>query len=144
MGRSRDRPLDQVDHMTKLTPREAVKLYQVSRTTLMSALENGTISAEKTDAGHWQIDPSELMRVYQPRAPQKAVSRSKPDQIDRDEPAQKTLSEDLDLAVRLARAEAALEAEREKTALLERHLSDMRLMLPAPAAQPRRRRWWLW
>jgi hypothetical protein len=134
--------------MTKLTPREAVKLYQVSRTTLMSALENGTISAEKTDAGHWQIDPSELMRVYQPRAPQKAVSRSTPVQIDhaidRSEPVQKTPSEDLDLAVRLARAEAALEAEREKTALLERHLSDIRRMLPAPDAQPRRRRWWLW
>jgi hypothetical protein len=135
--------------MTKLTPREAVKLYQVSRTTLMSALENGTISAEKTDAGHWQIDPSELMRVYQPRAPQKAVSRSTPVQIDhaidRSEPVQKTPSEDLDLAVRLARAEAALEAEREKTALLERLLErNMSLMLPAPDAKPRRPRWWLW
>jgi hypothetical protein len=129
--------------MTKLTPREAVKLYQVSRTTLMSALENGTISAEKTDAGHWQIDPSELMRVYQPRAPQKAVSRSTPDQIDRDEPVQKTRSEDLDLAVRLARAEAALEAEREKTALLQRNLDDLRRMLPPPAPEaPPRRRWW--
>ncbi len=37
----------------------------------------------------------------------------------------------------------ALDAEREKTALLQRHLDDVRLMLPAPeAAKPRR--WWRW
>lgn len=129
--------------MTKLTPREAVKLYQVSRTTLMGALENGTISAEKTDAGHWQIDPAELARVYQPRAPQKAVSRSKPDQLIRREPDQKPPLDHV-LELRLARAEAALDAEREKTALLERHVADLRRMLPAPDPPPARRRWRPW
>jgi len=47
-----------------------------------------------------------------------------------------------DLSVRLARAEAALDAEREKTAMLERHLDDVRRMLPPPDAKPRR--WWRW
>jgi hypothetical protein len=130
-----------VSRMAKLTPREAVKLYQVSRATLTKAMKDGKISATKNEAGHAQIDSSELARVYQPRV-QKAVSRADPAQIGRTDPAQKTASEDASLAVRLARAEAALEAEREKTALLERHLSDMRLMLPAPAAKPRRPRWW--
>lgn len=137
--------------MPKLSPRDAVRLYQVSRATLTKALFEGKISAEKTDAGHWQIDPSELARVYQPRAPQRVVSRTKPDQVSRSDPSysrpepdQRTASEPAELAVRLARAEAALEAEREKTALLERHLSDLRRMLPAPDAPLPRRRWWPW
>jgi hypothetical protein len=133
--------------MQKLSPRDAVKLFQVSRATLTKALQDGTISAEKTDAGHWLIDPAELTRVYKPRASQDAVSRTKPDHLDRGEPDHKTTPDAADMAARLARAEAALEAEREKTALLERHLDDLRRLLPPPEAPaPARpaRRWWPW
>ena len=126
--------------MPKLSPRDAVRLYRVSRATLTKALSDGKISAEKTDAGHWQIDPAELARVYLPRAPQKAVSRASPGQIGRDRPGQKT-AVDHDMAARLAKAEAELAAEREKTALLERHLADVRRMLPPPDTKPRRH-WW--
>ena len=146
MSRTRNRLGHRVIRMPKLSPREAVKLYQVSRATLTKALQDGTVSAEKTEAGHWQIDAAELTRVYQPRAPQKAVSRTKPDHVSRDSPDQTTASEAADMAVRLARAEAALDAEREKTALLERHVADLRRMLPPPAPEapppPPRRRWW--
>jgi hypothetical protein len=128
--------------MPKLSPREAVKVYQVSRATLMSALQEGKISAEKTDAGHWQIDRAELARVYQPRTPQKAMNRTKPDHMSRDEPDQKPPL-DHALELRLARAEAALDAERAKNELLERHVADLRRMLPPPDAAPRRR-WWPW
>jgi hypothetical protein len=137
--------LDQlVIRMPKLSPREAVRLYQVSRATLTKALNDGTISGTRDKSGHWQIDAAELMRVYQPRASQKTLSRSKPDHMSRDRPDQSTTTEAADLAVKLARAEAALEAEREKTALLERHVADLRRMLPppAPAAPLPRRRWW--
>lgn len=127
--------------MPKLSPRDAVQMYQVSRATLMRALSDGKISADKSDAGHWQIDTAELARVYQPRAPQKAVSRTKPDQVSRNEPDQKPPL-DHALELRLARAEAALDAEREKTGLLERHVADLRRMLPAPDAPSRR--WWPW
>ena len=127
--------------MPKLSPRDVVKLYQVSRATLMKALSDGTISAEKTDAGHWRIDPAELRRVYSPRLSQAAVGRTKPDQVSRSEPDQKT-DVDHDISTRLAVAEAALEAEREKSALLQRHLDDVRRMLPPPDdARPRRRCW---
>jgi hypothetical protein len=128
--------------MPKLSPRDAVRLYRVSRATLTKALSDGKISAEKTDAGHWQIDPAELARVYAPRAPQKAVSRASPGQVSRDEPGQKTALDAADMAARLARAEAALDAEREKVDLLQRNLDDLRRMLPAPDAKPRR--WWPW
>ena len=128
--------------MPKLSPRDAVRLYRVSRATLTKALSDGKISAEKNDAGHWQIDPAELARVYAPRAPQKAVSRASPGQVSRDEPGQKTALDAADMAARLARAEAALDAEREKVDLLQRNLDDLRRMLPAPDAKPRR--WWPW
>lgn len=131
-----------VNTMTKLSPRDVVKLYQVSRATLMRALSDGKISAEKTDAGHWLIDGSELARVYTLRASQKTVSRVEPDQmIQRETPPRAGLSHDLEL--RLARAEAELAAEREKVELLERHLDDVRRMLPPPDAKPRGR-WWPW
>lgn len=123
--------------MPKVTPREAVKAYTVSRATLMRALSNGKISADKSDAGHWQIDAAELARVYAPRD----VSRTRPEQVNRHEiPPEPGL--DHALAARLALAEAALEAEREKTAMLQRHLDDVRRMLPPIDAKPRARRWW--
>lgn len=128
--------------MPKLSPRDAVKAYQVSRATLMRALSDGKISAEKTDAGHWLIDTAELARVYTPRTPQKAVNRTKPEQVNRRETGPETPL-DHALELRLARAEAALEAEREKNTLLQRNLDDLRAMLPPPDAKPRRR-WWPW
>ena len=137
--------------MPKLSPRDAVKTYMVSRATLMRALSEGKISAEKTDAGHWQIETAELARVYAPRP----SIRTRPNQPNRDEtPVEHhhlpTLPHaDPDLAVRLARAEAALEAEREKTAMLQRHLDDVRRMLPPPESNDypegrKRRSWWPW
>ena len=126
--------------MPILSPRDAVRVYQVSRATLMKALSNGTISADKTDAGHWQIAPVELARVYSPRSPDKAVSQTKPHQVNRSDPDQKTVV-DYEITARLARAEAALDAEREKTTMLQRHVDDLRRMLPSPDARPRRR-WW--
>ena len=128
--------------MPMLSPRDAVKVYQVSRATLMKALSDGKISAAKTDAGHWRIDTAELARVYQPRASQKALSRTKPGQIGRDDPGHKPALDAADMTARLARAEAALDAEREKVDLLQRHLDDMRRMLPPPDTKPRR--WWPW
>lgn len=129
--------------MPKLSPRDAVKMYLVSRATLMRALSDGKISAEKTEVGHWQIDTTELARVYKARP----SSRTKPDQSNRNDPPLKhhhtpsLPTADPDLVVRLARAEEALEAEREKTAMLQRHLDDVRRMLPPPDGKPRRR-WW--
>jgi hypothetical protein len=140
------RVIDHLGHMvrmmTKLSPRDAVKAYQVSRATLAKALQNGKISAEKTDAGHWQIDAAELRRVYAPRTTGNPVYRTKPEQVNRHDTGSEP-APDHALALRLARAEAALDAEREKTALLQRNLDDLRRMLPPPDAKLRRR-WWPW
>lgn len=141
MSRARNRLSQMVNRMPKLSPRDAVKAYQVSRATLMRALSDGKISAEKTDAGHWQIQPSELARLYPPRSLKRPIDRTSPEPIgQRDTPLELPLGHALEL--RLARAEAALDAEREKNALLQQNLDDLRRMLPPPDAKPRR--WWPW
>jgi hypothetical protein len=57
------------------------------------------------------------------------VGRTRPDQVSHGEPPQKA-DGGHDISARLAIAEATLDAEREKTALLQRHLDDVRRMLP--------------
>jgi len=123
---------------TKLSPREAVKAFQVSRATIMRALSAGKISAEKTVEGHWLIDPAELSRVYTPRSTPKAASQPEPDHVSRVE-----TTADHDLLARLSRTEAELKAEREKVALLQSNLDDLRRMLPPPDAM-KSKRWWFW
>lgn len=131
--------------MTKLSLRQAAAAFAVSRTTLTKDLERGKVSGSKDDAGQWRIDHSELLRVYKPRPTGKPSRPDHAGPIDHTrhggEPPRPHAPDDA--AIRLARVEAELAAEREKTALLERHLDDLRRMLPPPDAKPRRR-WWQW
>lgn len=53
--------------MARLSINEAAKRFDVSRPTLLKHLKAGQISGEKVDGKGWQIDVSELARVYQPR-----------------------------------------------------------------------------
>lgn len=130
--------------MTKLSLRQAAAAFAVSRTTLTKDLERGKVSGGKDDAGQWRIDHSELLRVYQPRP---AGKHARPDYAapmvhtgQGGEPPRPHAPDDA--AIRLAKVEAELAAEREKTVLLERNLDDLRRMLPPPNAKPRR--WWIW
>lgn len=45
---------------------EAAKATGLTRPGLLKAIQSGRISATKNDQGNWQIDPSELFRVYTP------------------------------------------------------------------------------
>ena len=51
--------------MTKLSLNKAAKEAGVAKSTLLEALNSGRMSAEKNDRGHWQIDTSELFRVFE-------------------------------------------------------------------------------
>jgi hypothetical protein len=62
-----NRHMTGVTKMGKVSVREAVKHYQVSRPTLMKHLKEGKLSANKDGQGTWEIDQSELTRVYKPR-----------------------------------------------------------------------------
>lgn len=61
--------------MGKVSVREAVKHYQVSRPTLMKHLKSGKLTGSKDGQGTWEIDQSELTRVYTARASSDSVDQ---------------------------------------------------------------------
>jgi hypothetical protein len=135
--------------MPHLSLRQASQQFAVSRQTLGKALENGVVSGAKDDRGNWQIDSAELIRVYKPR-PQSG--RTRPPAfttvaMPKDGLGQAAETVPDDSAATIARLKAELAAEKELRAvereLLQRHLDDVRRLLPAPDL-PRRRRWWPW
>jgi|LUMW01.1.fsa_nt_gb hypothetical protein len=48
----------------KLSLNAAAKHYKISKSTLSEALNSGRLSAAKDARGRWQIDPSEMDRVF--------------------------------------------------------------------------------
>jgi len=52
--------------MTLLTLGEAEREVDVTKSTLSRAIKDGRLSATKNEHGHFQIDPAELFRVYEP------------------------------------------------------------------------------
>jgi len=62
-----NRHITGVIKMGKVSVREAVKHYQVSRPTLMKHLKSGKLTGSKDGQGTWEIDQSELSRVYKTR-----------------------------------------------------------------------------
>lgn len=128
--------------MVKLSIREAVKHYAVSRPTLQKALKSGKISGVQDEQGHWTIDPSELARLYHPRSAEVV-------KVDKPLPGNLTTGNTPCAGQVEALKERLAEAERRAAvaeALAEergRHIEDLRRMLPAPEG-PTRRRWWLW
>lgn len=116
--------------------REAVKLYQVSRPTLTKALQNGKISGVQDGKGQWQIDPSELARVYQPRT-------GHPEKYGKDYPVNFT-SKNTTLQSEVEALKARLADTEQRAAVAEalaeersKHIEDLRRMLPAPDNAPR-------
>lgn len=127
--------------MAKVSLREAVKKFEVSRPTLQKALKIGKVSGEQDARKQWTIDTAELARVYRPRDAD-AVNPEK------DVPGNFT-AENSPLQGKVQEMEKAL-ADAEKRAEIAEALAqeraerieDLRRMLPAPDAKPRR--WWPW
>jgi hypothetical protein len=150
----------------KISLREAAKMFDVSRPTLQKALKEGKISGQlvggdgsENGRGQWQVDVSELARVYRPRSPDpvKVSQGGKSGLSISDNPL--PVNAEAELAAIRAEFEAKLEAERERRQAAEvraavaeavaderlRSLEHMQRMLPppdAPRAEPERRRWW--
>ena len=137
--------------MAKLSIREAVKHYQVSRPTLTKALKSGKISGTQDGQAKWSIDPSELARVYQPRASTPvAPDYTLTGQSEVNFAAQNTPNPEELEALRAQLAEVELravkaESRAEAAELIAKEraerIEDLRRMLPPPEL-PRKRRWW--
>ena len=119
--------------MGKISMARAAQIFAVSRPTLLKHLQQGKISGEKTTVDKntfWQIDESELARVYPRR-----------DAVSADLPANLTTggtgaAPDLQAEIRVLQAK--LEAAEKLAEERARHLDDLRKLLPAPE----KRRWW--
>lgn len=131
--------------MTKLSLREAVKTFDVSRPTLTKALKIGKISGEQDTSGRWKVDYSELARVYQTRLTDTAKNSG-------EKPANLT-SRNTPLAGEIERLKTALLSAEIRAEAAERlaqeraeRIEDLRRMLPSPAATSvpltKRRDWW--
>jgi hypothetical protein len=134
----------------KLSLREAVKHFDVSRPTLQKALKGGKVSGVQDGKGQWQVDAAELARVYRARSEPSGKSESHyPEKLPT---KNRALPGNDDAEIAALRAE--LEQERILRAAAEalaeerkQHISDLRRMLPAPEDAPPaqgRRRWWPW
>lgn len=87
----------------KLSANQAHKRAGIAKKTLLKALDDGVLSASKNDLGHWQIDQSELDRVY----PQQVVEQERPRGGNRDNTTE-TLIENRVMAVRLEEQEKTI------------------------------------
>ena len=133
--------------MDKMSLREAVKHFDVSRPTLQKALKSGKVSGVQDGKRQWQVDPSELSRVYQARgADVGKVENTLPGNLST---KNRGLPSSVDAEVSALRAE--LEQERIRRGAAEalaeeraRHIDDLRRLLPAPGVKPEGKRWWQW
>lgn len=99
----------------KLSANKAHKLARISKKTLLEALENGTLSGEKNDKGHWLIDQSELLRVF----PENRFGQT---------PSQpKTPTENIQNNPENNVLEVELKAERDMRARLEAEIEDLKV-----------------
>jgi len=99
----------------KLSANKAHKLARISKKTLLEALENGTLSGEKNDKGHWLIDQSELLRVFPENRFGQTPSQSKtPIENIKNTPENNVL-------------EVELKAERDMRVRLEAEIEDLKV-----------------
>ncbi len=101
-----------------LSLREAAQQADVSKSTVLRAIQSGRMSATRTNDGGWSIDPAELFRVYPPR---NASQRSGNGAMGQDAPLRETAASDDATALR-----TQVELLREMLARADRQADDLR------------------
>lgn len=134
---------------------EAAKATGKNKTTIQRAIKNGKISAAKSDIGSYEIDPSELHRVFPPATTQRDAQhpQSNDTQQDRSAPINSNLARVLELEKELAVAREranGLEAQKDQMADT---INDLRKRLDSSEGRvtalladhrPKRISWWPW
>lgn len=125
--------------MGKISMAEAARVFGVSRPTLLKHLQQGKISGEKTTVEKntfWQIEESELARVY-PRRDEIAANTADNITFTGTDAAGNLQAEIMVLQAKLEAAQSMIEEK-------DKHLDDLRKMLPGPQDRGHGRRWWPW
>jgi hypothetical protein len=118
-----------------LTLGQAAKAAGVTRTAIQHAIAGGRLSAAKDELGRWQIDPSELARVYKPVANNVTASVA-PVAADS---ALGDSAEMRELRARLADAHETIADLRHR---LDQEAEERRRLTLLLTDQRPRRRWW--
>lgn len=112
-----------------------------NKATIQRAIKSGKISAEKNSSGAYEIDPSELHRVYPATAQRSAQHNTSNDTQHSDE-----YTENIKLKLDLLQAEREREREQLQATIddlrtrLDRSEERITALLPAPS----KRSWWPW
>ena len=137
----------------KYTAGQAAKAVGVSTATITRAIKRGKVSASKDDNGSWQIDPSELHRVFPIVTPQDTLKDSVQELA--------MHPQDSDLRLKIARLEERLKAVEALKAMADElreaaeqdrnawraQAERLTKALPPPSARAeseKRRGWWPW
>lgn len=72
--------------MQPFTLNQAAKICHKSKSSLLEAINSGRLSANRNDKNQWQIDPSELFRVYPYKIESKLSTEQKTDYENHIEP----------------------------------------------------------
>ncbi len=127
----------------------AAKATGRSRTSILRAIERGKISAEKNVHGEWDIEPSELHRVY----PAKEVGNSRGNSTDATAANTDLVIENKELAAKLEAADQRARDALDQVADLRLRLNQseeerrrtqaqITALLTDQRSERRRRRWW--
>ena len=124
--------------MSKVSMAQAAKIFAVSRPSLAKHLKKGKISGEKVGE-NWQLDMSELKRVYPYRDAKTATDEHATLSGRAGDSSQELQAENNLWRAKLEAAEAMVEER-------GRHIEDLRKLLERPVrgAQdtPKPRNWW--
>lgn len=110
----------------------AAKAAGVSKSTIHRAIKRGTLSARSKGDSGYEIDPAELHRVFPPaRVPENASSGSGDSAVERYATPGGTVgtppvSHDRELELRLAKAEAQLDALKEVLEVERKRAEELR------------------
>ena len=98
--------------MAKLSLNKAAKEAGVAKSTLLQALNSRRMSAEKNEKGHWEIETSELFRVF-PRSGSTEHTEPKPTPCE--EPLKPIQNSALEVEVKMLREQIErMDTERER------------------------------
>ena len=134
---------------------EAAKATGKNKTTIQRAIKSGKISASKGDGGSYEIDPSELHRVFPPTVAQRDAQRIQSNDTQQAKSATKSSHIDrvveLEKELAVARERAnGLEAQKDQMADtindLRKRLDSSETRVTALLADnsPKRSSWWPW
>ena len=135
----RNRHNDAVRNPMRYTLGTAAKATGKAKSTILRAVKSGAVSAIKAHDGSYEIEPSELHRVFPPNGAQQAASND----------AQPNEEHSATLRIRLEVLEAERQRERDQMqatiddlrARLDRSEDRVTALLASPS---KRMRWWPW